>query len=209
MPGFGFFRFGSGLIVRIIGGSAGGRYISTPKGRDTRPTSSIVRESLFNVLSGSVSGAVALDLFSGSGAMGLEALSRGASIAIFVDNNKKCCDIIKHNVELLGFTDKALIIKCDVLEAGQWGRGIAKKYGEELVDLVIADPPYDFAKVADLPGIIAQSSVVSIGALLVFEHGGHTKMPGEAGPFHKCKERLYGGTAISVYENASGRVAEN
>ena len=118
-----------------------------------------------------------LDLFAGSGAIGLEALSRDASNVIFIDNNKICCDIIKQNITLLGFASRAIVIKCDILKTELWEKKVVERFGYGVVSLVFADPPYGFGGVSSLPGIIAGSPVISKDARLVFEHGSDVEMP--------------------------------
>ena len=165
----------------------------------TRPTGSMIRESLFNILADRVNGAVVLDLFSGSGALGLEALSRGASAAVFVDNSKKCCDIIRQNVALLGFDSKAEVIRRRVQEIVRWEKEVIGRFGAGQVGLVFADPPYSCEDMTSLPGSIAASPVLSEEALVVFEHGDDVDMPNDAGGFEKYKAKSYGGTGISIY----------
>src|SRR4051794_17402304 len=119
--------------MRIIAGAHRGRRIAAPKGRDTRPTSDRVRENAFNLI-GPVDDAEVLDLFAGSGAMGLEALSRGAAHATFVESSRDACRVIDANLETLGL--RATVLCQDVLRALAQDR---RRY-----DLVLCDPPYDF-----------------------------------------------------------------
>ena len=124
--------------MRIISGIHKNRLISAPKGLKTRPTSEKLRESLFNICQFYVRDALFLDLFAGSGAMGLEALSRGARKAYFVDIDREAIRCIKENVATLGFEDKAVILKGDVFT-------LVNRFAQEglLFDIVYADPPYD------------------------------------------------------------------
>jgi 16S rRNA (guanine966-N2)-methyltransferase len=119
--------------VRIISGEHRGRRIAAPKGTETRPTSDFVRENAFNLV-GPVDGATVLDLYAGSGALGLEALSRGAASAVFVENSREACRTIGTNLETLGL--KATVLCQDAL------RFIAHDSGK--YDLILADPPYTF-----------------------------------------------------------------
>ena len=97
--------------MRIIAGSARGRALLAPKGRNTRPTLDRVKESLFGILQFSIPGSRVLDLFAGSGNLGLEALSRGADFALFNDHDAKCCTIIRQNLEACGFPNKAMVTR--------------------------------------------------------------------------------------------------
>ena len=120
--------------MRVIAGELRGRRISAPKGTETRPTSDFVREAAFNLI-GPVDGASVLDLYAGSGALGIEALSRGAARALFVDSSREACRAIGTNLEKLGL--KATVLCQDAL------RALATEGGP--YDLILADPPYDFA----------------------------------------------------------------
>jgi 16S rRNA (guanine966-N2)-methyltransferase len=120
--------------VRVIAGELRGRRITAPKGTETRPTSDFVREAAFNLI-GPVDGASVLDLYAGSGALGIEALSRGAARALFVDSSREACRAIGTNLEKLGL--KATVLCQDAL------RALATERGP--YDLILADPPYDFA----------------------------------------------------------------
>ena len=123
--------------MNIIGGIYKGRTIAIPKGAKIRPTSNKVREALFNILGGKVPDAAVLDLFAGSGSLGLEALSRGARRAVFVDNDSRCINTIKKNIKKLGIEGD---IKVMQLNAAQ---GIKKLHNNEAkFDLIFMDPPY-------------------------------------------------------------------
>src|SRR4051812_1722483 len=119
--------------VRIIAGTHRGQRIAAPKGRDTRPTSDRVRENAFNLI-GPVDGAEVLDLFAGSGAMGLEALSRGAARATFVESDREACRVINANLDKLRL--HATVLCQDVVRAVAQDR--------DRYDLVLCDPPYDY-----------------------------------------------------------------
>lgn len=125
--------------MRIVAGDARGRNIETPSGSGTRPTSDRVRESIFNMLFslGANDGARVLDLYAGCGALGLEALSRGAAHCTLVEHDRKAVACIKSNIEAIGYGDRATVIQADVLD---WIEGEHGDY-----DLVLADPPYSDA----------------------------------------------------------------
>jgi 16S rRNA (guanine966-N2)-methyltransferase len=131
--------------LRIIAGELRGRRIDAPKGTVTRPTSDFVRETAFNLI-GPVDGAVVLDLYAGSGALGLEALSRGAERVLFVDSSREACRTIGWNLEKLGL--EAAVLCQDAARALSAERGP--------YDLILADPPYDFAGYATLAAPFAR-----------------------------------------------------
>lgn len=122
--------------MRVIAGSARRLLLKTPEGMDTRPTTDRIKETLFNMLMPYLPGAVFLDLFSGSGGIGIEALSRGASKAYFVESNQKAVACITDNIEHTHFTDKAVVLKQDVFVAI---RGSIK----DMADVIFLDPPYN------------------------------------------------------------------
>ena len=123
--------------MRIVAGTARGRRIEAPPGRDTRPTTDRVREALFNALGslGAVDGATVVDLFAGSGALGLEALSRGAAHATFVERDRRTAALVGRNVDALGMSDRAIVVTGDALD---W------LHTAPPVDLLLCDPPYGF-----------------------------------------------------------------
>ena len=123
--------------MRIIAGSARGTPLLAPRGMDTRPTQDKVKESLFNMLQGAWEGGAALDLFAGSGALGLEAVSRGAELAVLVDQSKEAAQCIRRNIEKLRFQDRAELLNCD------WKQAVSKLAREgRRFELVFLDPPY-------------------------------------------------------------------
>jgi len=122
--------------MRIISGTARGRNIEAPEGRSTRPTLDRIKESLFGILQMDVPNARALDLFSGSGNLGLEALSRGAREVVFNDSQAECVRLIQKNAEKLGFLDRAVIMQRD------YAACLAFLSGKPPFDLIFLDPPY-------------------------------------------------------------------
>lgn len=125
--------------MRVVAGTAGGRVLLAPEGTSTRPTSDRVRESIFNMLFslGAIEDAVVCDLYAGSGALGIEALSRGAKHCTFVERDREAVGVINENLETLGFSDIATVVQADVLA---WTERMRR--GPSHFDLVLADPPY-------------------------------------------------------------------
>ncbi|MGN0402122.1 MAG: 16S rRNA (guanine(966)-N(2))-methyltransferase RsmD [Acetatifactor sp.] len=121
--------------MRVIAGTARSLPLKTPEGLDTRPTTDRIKETLFNMLQADVPGAVFLDLFSGSGGIGIEALSRGAEKAYFIDNSPKAASCIQQNLTFTKMTNRAILIKQDVLSA-------LGSIHEEQADIIFMDPPY-------------------------------------------------------------------
>ena len=174
--------------MRVVAGRHGGRRLSAPRGAHTRPTSDRVREALFSLL-GEVSGAAVLDLFAGSGALGIEALSRGAAAATFVDSSPAAVRAIRANLEALGLEGE--VRRADARAFLHIARRARRQY-----DLVFLDPPYRLA--ADLGRELspALGPVLSPGARVVSESD--RRAPLELGlPLHH--ERRYGDTIIRIH----------
>jgi 16S rRNA (guanine966-N2)-methyltransferase len=180
-------------VTRIIGGSAGGRRIITPSGQHTRPTTDRVREALFSSIEawcGSLQGLRFLDLYAGSGAVGLEAWSRGAGVVTLVESDRRTARLIQQNAEGLGFT-KAEIIGASV--AATLARPPTAPY-----DLVFMDPPYprDDASVdSELALLPAQGWLVP-GAMVVVERSSRSRGPGWPSGIDAARSKRYGETTL-------------
>ena len=175
--------------MRIIAGEARGRTIDSPLGNHTRPTLDRVRENLFNMIQTKVRNARVLDLFAGTGALSLEALSRGAASAVMGDNDRTAHRIQKQNTEKLGFADRAEILLAD------WRETLRRIEGRQF-DLVFLDPPYAMTDLREvfraLEGLTGPDSFVMV------EH--EAKVPVICGDgFEKTDERKWGFCAVSFY----------
>jgi 16S rRNA (guanine966-N2)-methyltransferase len=177
--------------VRIIAGERKGHIIFAPRGRDTRPTSDRVRENVFNIVAPWVEGARVLDLYAGSGAMGLEALSRGAAAVVFVESDADAVHAIERNLDKLRLTG-ARVVRADAATGLAQEATTGRKY-----DLVLADPPYamtDYDPLARyLPLVLGEDG------LLVFETAARTE-PELAGLAVRTT-RKYGSTRVTVFEH--------
>jgi 16S rRNA (guanine966-N2)-methyltransferase len=171
--------------VRIIAGTRRGHRIAAPKGRDTRPTSDRVRENAFNLI-GPVDDADVLDLFAGSGAMGLEALSRGAASATLVENDREACRTINANLDKLRL--HATVLCQDVLRTVA---GERRQY-----DLVLCDPPYGFDHAKLAPHL---ARVLTRGGLLVYESSGRDDPP-EVPGLELRTSRRYGSARLTLFD---------
>jgi 16S rRNA (guanine966-N2)-methyltransferase len=180
-------------MTRIIGGTAGGRRIATPRGTHTRPTSDRVREALFSAIEswcGSLSGLRFLDLYAGSGAVGLEAWSRGAGVVTLVEQDRRTAAMIHTNARVLGFT-RADIVTGPV--SGTLTRQPSAPY-----DVAFLDPPYALAETdvaADLTALRDHAWLVP-GALVVVERGSRGPEPDWPDGFSGSREKKYGETAL-------------
>ena len=173
----------------MTGGSARGRMLGIPRRSVTRPTSAKLREAIFASLGGFWFETVA-DLFAGSGILGIEALSRGASFATFVESNRAAASIVSSNLEKLGFADRSEVVARPV--------ETILRSDDSVFDLALADPPYEYA---DLDGLVACVSVrlASEGGVLVLEHASRRLPPAAAKGLALSKTRTHGDSAFSVY----------
>ena len=177
--------------MRVITGKARGRKLQTLSGNDVRPTTDIVKEAIFSIIQFGIEGRVFLDAYAGSGQMGIEALSRGASKAVFLDSSRQSCEIVRKNLEITGLSENAVVKNTDTLS---YITGTPEKF-----DIVFMDPPYR-------TGILAQTlekipRVMNKGGMIICEHPAEEKMPEETGGFVLKKEYKYGKIMISLYSH--------
>ena len=175
--------------MRIVAGSRKGHRIAAPKGIVTRPTGDRVREAAFSLI-GPIEGAAVLDLFAGSGAMGLEALSRGASRCVFVERDRAACRVIQANLDKLRLTG-AIVLNRDAGSALRDERSRARRY-----DLVLADPPYDEWEEHAVPLASLLADVLEPEALVVIETS--SRVEPEL-PLDLVTSRRYGSARITVF----------
>ena len=177
--------------MRIIAGTDRGRKLFAPEGVETRPTADRVRESLYNILGAKVTDAMVLDLFAGSGALALEALSRGAAFAALADNDPKAVRVIERNIQLMRAEDKTRLIRAD------WQDALRRLQGQRF-SLVFLDPPY---RMLDVYGLAAEQmrkmDLLAEGAVLVMEHAAKSPLTLPDG-FEITDERRYGDTAVAL-----------
>lgn len=174
--------------MRIIAGTHRGHTIYAPRGRDTRPTSDRVRENVYNIL-GSVEGATVLDLYAGSGALGLEALSRGAARAVFVESNRDAVRAIERNLDKLRLP--GTVLRQDVSTALAAETGAGRKY-----DLVLVDPPYEMYTEIEPQLARYVPSLLTDDAVVVVETDARTE---PALPLELRTTRVYGAARVTVY----------
>ena len=177
--------------MRIVGGALGGRVLRAPRGSATRPTSEKVREAMFAILP-DVTGAHVLDLFAGSGALGIEALSRGAAHATFFDSGRPALEALRGNLRTLGLDARATVV------AGDAPALAARHVPARPWELVLVDPPY----ASDL-AVRAVSAIpparLADGAVIVIEHDRRNTPPDAIGSLLRTDQRRYGDTLVSFY----------
>lgn len=176
--------------MRVVAGEARGRRLEAPEGREIRPTSDRVRQSLFDCL-GDLADLVVLDLFSGTGALGIEALSRGAARAVFVDQARPAIELTRRNLALVGYTARAL---CWQMEAA----AAVARLGQEgtRLDLALLDPPYADTTIESLLAAPAWAAVLAPGARLVLERDVRAPAPALPAFWERTDVRRYGETEL-------------
>jgi len=182
--------------MRISGGRVKGRILSSPKGLLIRPTSDRVREAIFNILGQDLSGLSVLDIFSGTGSLGLEALSRGAGHVVFLDKLRESIDLIKKNIDLCGYGDSGMTLRRDLTRGIPWGHPLLMKQ----FDLVFLDPPYSKNLSTPVLSGLSKGKRLSSGARVVVESGKTESLPLSFPSLEMVDARVYGDTKISIYE---------
>src|SRR5512146_2256900 len=175
--------------MRIVAGSARGRRLLTPRGTGTRPTSDKVRGAVFNVLGQFFEGGAVLDLYAGSGAMALEALSRGFERAVCVESDSEAAEAIRRNAEACGFAAR-IEVRRELVETA------LTRLPTGAFALAFLDPPYAVGPEAALSRL---APLLAPGALAVAEHDARRPPPDHYGALHACERRAYGDTGISIY----------
>jgi 16S rRNA (guanine(966)-N(2))-methyltransferase RsmD len=183
--------------ITILAGQAKGRTLSDARGPETRIATAMLRTSLFDILRPRIEGAKLLDLFAGIGALGLEGLSRGAASCVFVERDPRCLQALRKNVQALGYSDRARIVKLDAFETSEGGP----------YDVVLLDPPYRYfeedrfrRRLVEFLGAFRPRGIIAAGSLVVVKHGRGKGLP-DAGTGLALREtRRYGDTELSFYD---------
>ena len=179
--------------MRIIAGKAKGHRLKVPKGTGTRPATDLVRGAIFSILETTVGNwEQVLDLFAGSGALGIEALSRGAGWVDFVEHKPRCCAIIRQNLEKTKLIDQAHIYCCDVAKAISF---LEKEY-----DIILIDPPYSDLSIGNLVEQLAASNLVGANSTVVVTHSSHLQLEPAYATLNLVKERRHGDSCIAIYQ---------
>jgi 16S rRNA (guanine966-N2)-methyltransferase len=176
--------------MRVIAGRLKGRRIGSPAGDGVRPTYDRVRESLFDILGPRVEGAAVLDLFAGTGALGIESLSRGAARVTFVEKDRRVAAALRDTLAALGVAGSAVVVTADAV-SGVHGGLPGRPFG-----LVFVDPPYQSGLAAAAVGALAAPGTLAPGALVVVEHASGDG-PAESGAFAQTRRERYGSTELT------------
>ena len=177
--------------MRVISGTARGVALKTPDGQATRPTIDRVKEALFSIIHFDIPGAEVLDLFAGTGQLGIEALSRGASGAVFIDSQQKACDLINENLRRTHLKDKARVVRC---EYEQYLRQCNKKFG-----IIFLDPPYCEEFLEKSLNLILEIDILQSGGIIVAERPLGKELSFEHPSLTRSKDYKYGKVLLTIY----------
>jgi len=187
--------------MRIIAGSLRGRKLKSPKGNDIRPTNDKVKEAVFDIIYQFVpEDYVAMDVFAGSGSLGLEAISRGASRVFFSDESRESLSLVRDNVKICGVEDKVIYL------SGDFKRNIARV--KEPVDVYFLDPPYANGYIVPALKAIDESDVINPDGIVVCEHSAKDLLEDRYPGFTKVKDRKYGTVGLTIYQRGEREVSE-
>lgn len=192
--------------MRVIAGEARGRPLRAPPGRGTRPTSDRVKGAIFNALGPAAVVPVVLDLFAGSGALGIEALSRGAGHCLFVERDPAAARVIEDNLRRTGLGARGRVLRQDVFAALPNMTAAGALPGA--VGLVLADPPYGCGLAARVLGLLGDWPLLAPAARVAIEHGAGERLDERAGRLRLQRRYVHGDTAVSLYR-ADGEVRDD
>jgi len=180
--------------MRVIAGAARGTVLKTPNGMQTRPTADRVKEAMFSIIQFDLPGAKVLDLFGGTGQLGIEALSRGANSAVFVDRSEDACKLIKENLTKAKLNSNAKVIKSDYANYLQTTT--------ETFDIILLDPPYADVFLENCLNLISEIDILHSGGIIVCERPLDKDLSLEFDGFVRSKDYKYGKTLLAVYRKS-------
>ena len=174
--------------MRVITGSARGRKLKTPENYDIRPTTDNVKESVFNIIQFDIEGRRVLDLFAGTGQLGIECLSRGAASAVFVDQSREAVKIVKDNLKACGLS--GTVVQSDALS-------FLRTCGK--FNIIFVDPPYDSDLYESVLNTVNSIDILSDGGIIVCESRRERALPDMSAPYKKRREYTYGKVKLCIY----------
>ncbi len=177
--------------MRVVAGTVKGHHLQAPRGLETRPTSDKVREAIFSILAGIYEGEMVLDLFAGTGALGIEAMSRGADGAVFVERRPQACAAIRANLQHTRLEARGRVV-CAPVERVLGGL-------EDGFGLILLDPPYAYPGLDGIMTTVGVARVLRKDTSVVFEHSPRVAVADSYGKLHLWRRKVYGDTAVSIY----------
>ena len=187
--------------MRVITGSARGRRLKELEGMETRPTTDRVKEGMFNVLQFDIEGRRVLDLFAGTGQLGIECLSRGASSAVFVDRRADAVKLIRENLKITELSDRARVVSGDSMEY--------LKSLREKVDVILLDPPYEAGLLEPAIAHIAKFDILAPHGIIVAEHPAGKVLPALSAPYRLHRTYRYGKIGMTLYRRNANEENED
>ncbi|NLF34931.1 MAG: 16S rRNA (guanine(966)-N(2))-methyltransferase RsmD [Clostridiales bacterium] len=181
--------------MRVITGTARGRKLKELRGYDTRPTTDRVKESIFNIIQFDIEGRRVLDLFSGTGQMGIECLSRGAAHCVFVDQRREAAALVRENLTHTALTDRGRVVQGDALA---FLHGCREKF-----DLIFLDPPYAGDMLQNALKTIAAIDIVTGNGIIICESTREAELPVLSAPYGQARTYRYGNTSVALYRRAA------
>ena len=181
--------------MRVISGKARGLKLNTPKNDDVRPTTDRVKESLFNMINSYIMDSEILDLFAGTGSLGIECLSRGANQCIFVDNSKESINIVKSNIKKARVENESIVLNLDFKSAIN-----SLSLKNKQFDVIFMDPPYYKNMFSDALSAVDNNNLLKEDGIIVVEHDTVDKFPDNMGRLYKSREKKYGNTTLTFYK---------
>ena len=187
--------------MRVTGGTLRGKRLCGLRGLAIRPTTDYLRESIFNILAGGVEDAVVLDLFAGTGSLGIEALSRGALWALFIDNSRQSVNLIKKNLTICGYEMSGFVLKRDLT------KGLPEEYPlmKKGIDLVFIDPPYGKGFIPLILEKLSERGILASPSIVVAESSKNDKLPIRLNSLRLSNTKIYGETKIDIYDCEDGK----
>lgn len=183
------------MTLRVISGKARGLKLNAPKNDDVRPTTDRVKESLFNIINPYIMDSEILDLFAGTGSLGIECLSRGANKCVFIDNSKESINIVKSNIKKARVENESIVMNLDFKSAI---KSLALK--NQRFDVIFMDPPYYKNMFNDALSEIDNNNILKEDGIIIVEHDTKDKFPDDIGRLYKSREKKYGNTTITFYK---------
>ena len=177
--------------MRVISGKARGVNLKTPDGMATRPTADRVKEALFSIIQFDIPASRVLDLFGGTGQLGIEALSRGANSALFIDDREEACRLIRENLKRAKLDSQAKVIRSDYMQY--------LKNCSEQFDIILLDPPYAEVFLENSLKLITEIDILQSGGIIVTERPVEKSLPWDFPGFTRSKDYKYGKTILTIY----------
>lgn len=182
--------------MRVVAGERKGMPLKAIAGDTTRPTTDKVKESIFNMIGPFFDGGIAVDLFAGSGGLGIEALSRGADRAIFIEKDSRAFQTLQENIKKCRYEDVSELFRADAMRAA---KALLKR--DIVIDYLFVDPPYHKSEYYHLVDALVQEGKMADDAIILCEHAREVTLPESYGPFKLTRQETYGSTIISIYRN--------